>query len=171
MTIVVVYLLLLGLRLVLTGRSPVTRLAGGVVLAAAVTIKIIPILPVAFLLFIQLTGFLRQRWRRQPRAAEIGWRFVPALSGVGLGLVLFFLLLPAALIGWNQNLRHLGTWQRLVLSSAGAAPRRRASRRIRIRCAISASAMLSTGWGTSRRTWWPAVRKTPWSTTITLRRG
>jgi hypothetical protein len=117
-TIVVVYLLLLGLRLVLTGRSPVTRLAGGVVLAAAVTIKIIPILPVAFLLFIQLTGFLRQRWRRQPRAAEIGWRFVPALSGVGLGLVLFFFLLPAALIGWNQNLRHLGTWQRLVLSSA-----------------------------------------------------
>ena len=38
--------------------------------------------------------------------------------GVGLGLVLFFLLLPAALIGWKANLRHLDTWTHLVLSSA-----------------------------------------------------
>ena len=37
---------------------------------------------------------------------------------MGLGLVLFFLLLPAALIGWNANLRHLDTWAHLVLSSA-----------------------------------------------------
>ena len=34
-TIVVLYLLLLGLRLILTGRTSVVRLAGGVVLAAA----------------------------------------------------------------------------------------------------------------------------------------
>ena len=40
------------------------------------------------------------------------------MSGVGLGLVLFFLLLPATLIGWNANLRHLDTWAHLVLSSA-----------------------------------------------------
>ena len=117
-TIVVLYLLLLGLRLILTGRTSVVRLAGGVVLAAAVTIKIIPLLPVAFLLFIQLVSFLGGRWRRQPWAAELGGQLVPAMSGVGLGLVLFFLLLPGALIGWNNNLRHLDTWAHLVLSSA-----------------------------------------------------
>ena len=37
---------------------------------------------------------------------------------MGLGLALFFFLLPAALIGWNANLRHLDTWNHLVLSSA-----------------------------------------------------
>ncbi len=117
-TIVVLYLLLLGLRLVLTGRTSVARLAGGIVLAAPVTIKIIPVLPVAFVLFIQLAGFLQQRWRRQPVAAELGRQLAAAMSGVGLGLVLFFLLLPAALIGWNANLRHLDTWAHLVLSNA-----------------------------------------------------
>jgi hypothetical protein len=76
-------------------------------------------LPVAFVLFIQLAGFLQQRWRRQPLAAELGRQLAAAMSGVGLGLVLFFLLLPAALIGWNANLRHLDTWEHLVLSNAG----------------------------------------------------
>ena len=118
-TILVLYLLLLGLRLVLSGRTSAARLAGGIVLAAPVTIKIIPILPVAFVLFIQLAGFLQQRWRRQPLAAELGRQLAAAMSGVGLGLVLFFLLLPAALIGWNANLRHLDTWEHLVLSNAG----------------------------------------------------
>jgi hypothetical protein len=117
-TVVVVYLLLLGLRLVLTGRTPLARLTGGIVLAASVAIKVVPILPVAFLLFIQLAGFLGRRWRRQPAAGEPGPQFVPATAGVGLGMVLFFLLVPAALVGWNQNLCHLDTWARLVLSSA-----------------------------------------------------
>ncbi len=118
-TIVVLYLLLLGLRLVLTGRTPAARLVGGIVLALPVTIKIIPLLPVGFILFIQLASFVRQRWRRQPMAAEIGRQLVAATSGLGLGLVLFFLLLPALLIGWNANLRHLDTWSSLVLSNAG----------------------------------------------------
>jgi hypothetical protein len=38
--------------------------------------------------------------------------------GVGLGLLLFFLVLPATLVGWKANLRHLDTWTHLVLSSA-----------------------------------------------------
>jgi hypothetical protein len=119
-TIVVLYLLLLGLRLVLTGRTSATRLAGGIVLALSVTIKIIPLLPVAFVLFIQLASFLQQRWRRQPMAAELGRQLAAATSGLGLGLVLFFLLLPALLIGWSPNLRHLDTWSHLVLSNAGS---------------------------------------------------
>jgi hypothetical protein len=36
-----------------------------------------------------------------------------------LGLLLFFLLIPAVLIGWSDNLRHLDTWTHLVLVSAG----------------------------------------------------
>ena len=118
-TIVVLYLLLLGLRLVLTGRTSAVRLLGGIVLALPVTIKIIPLLPVAFLLFIQLAGCLQQRWRRQPMAAQLGRQWAVVTSGVGLGLLLFFFLLPALLIGWNANLRHLDTWSNLVLSNAG----------------------------------------------------
>ena len=57
-TIVVLYLLLLGLRLVLTGRTWAARLAGGIVLAAPVTIKIIPLLPVAFVLVHPVGGLL-----------------------------------------------------------------------------------------------------------------
>jgi hypothetical protein len=117
-TIVVVYLLLLGLRLVLTGRTSSARLLGGIVLALSVTIKIVPLLPVAFVLFIQLAGFLQQRWRRQPMAAELGRQLTAATSGVGVGLALFFFLLPALLIGWNANLRHLDTWAHLVLCNA-----------------------------------------------------
>ena len=49
----------MGLRLVLTGRTSSARFVGGIVLALPVTIKIIPLLPIAFVLFIQLAGFLR----------------------------------------------------------------------------------------------------------------
>jgi hypothetical protein len=38
--------------------------------------------------------------------------------GVSFGLVLFFLLVPAALIGWNANLRHLDTWAHFMLTKA-----------------------------------------------------
>jgi hypothetical protein len=117
-SIVVLYLLLLGLRLVLSGRSDFARIGGGMVLAASVAVKIIPILPVTFLLFIQVASFLRQRWQRQPVAAQRGRQLAGSSLGVALGLVMFFFLLPAALIGWNANLRHLDTWSHLVLSSA-----------------------------------------------------
>jgi hypothetical protein len=117
-TIVVFYLLLFGLRLVLSRRSYWTPILGGIVLALPVAIKIIPILPVAFLLFLQLIGFLRRLWQRQPTAAPLGRQLACSTLGVGLGLVLFFLVLPAALIGWNANLRHLDTWSHLVLSNA-----------------------------------------------------
>ena len=38
-----------------------------------------------------------------------------------LGLVLFFLLIPAGLIGWKANLQHLETWSRLVLPQSDGA--------------------------------------------------
>ena len=70
------------------------------------------------LLFVQLVGFLRSRWQQPALAAPLGRQLAGSTVGVGLGLALFFFLLPAALIGWNANLRHLDTWNRLVLSSA-----------------------------------------------------
>ncbi len=118
-SVAVLYLLLLGLRLVIDGRSTWIVIAGGIVLALSVAIKVVPILPIAMLLWIQLVGYLRQLWRHSDLTAELGRRWMAATSGVVLGLVLFFLLVPAALIGWSNNLRHLGTWCDLVLVSAG----------------------------------------------------
>ncbi len=118
-SIAILYLLLLGLRLVLTGRTYQAWIGGGLALALSVAIKIVPVMPVAFLLFVQLVAFLRQRRRSQPAAAAGGRRLAGAMLGVGLGLALFLLLVPAALIGWNANVRHLDTWAHLVLSSAG----------------------------------------------------
>ena len=115
----ILYLLLLGLRLILGGRTYRAAIVGGIVLALPVAIKIVPILPVAFLLFVQLVGFLRSRWQQPALAAQLGRQLAGSTLGVGLGLALFFFLLPAALIGWNANLRHLDTWNHLVLSSAG----------------------------------------------------
>ena len=87
-------------------------------MALPVAIKIVPLLPVAFLLFVQLTTCLWQWWQHRAAVAPLGRQLVGSTTGVGLGLVLFFLLLPAALIGWNANLRHLDTWAKLVLYNA-----------------------------------------------------
>lgn len=151
-SIVIAYLLLLGLRLILCGRSYSSVIVGGIVLGISINIKIVPILPVAFLLGIQFAGLiwrqLQRPWNvseqsegsrvlrrffaslrmtttffRQPRQplldASLGRQLVGSTVGVALGLVLCFLLLPAALIGWNANLRHLNTWTHQVLVSAG----------------------------------------------------
>ena len=158
--IVKLYLLLLGVRLVLGGRSYRAWCTGGVVLAMPVVMKIIPLLPVGFLLFLQAVDFARNRWGRgrgdcpdfcghrpgtigrwsavvdkngtvpfsdgtvrfatkiETGPAPAGRRMAATVLGVCCGLVLFFLLVPAALIGWNANLRHLDTWARFMLTKA-----------------------------------------------------
>ena len=117
-TIIVLYLLVLGTRLVLSNRTYWAPLLGGIVLALAITIKIVPILPVAFLLFVQLVCFLQAWWQKQQVFAQLGKQWSAGMLGVGVGLLLFFLFVPAALIGWNANLRHLNTWSELVLCNA-----------------------------------------------------
>jgi hypothetical protein len=117
-TVVIVFLMLLGLRLILMG-SGSTAFLGGIVLALSISIKVIPILPVAFLVFLQLVGFVRALRKHQPTAARHGWQLAGSTLGVAFGLALFLFLLPAALIGWKANLGHLDTWSHLVLSSAG----------------------------------------------------
>jgi hypothetical protein len=118
-TIAVAYLLVLGLRLVLSGRSYPSAIVGGIVLALSVAIKIVPIIPVGFLLFMLLVAYAWKRWHASCEASQIGRQLFGSTLGVGLGLVLFFLLVPASLVGWSANLHHLQTWSDLVLVSAG----------------------------------------------------
>ena len=131
-SIPIVYLLLLGLRLILGGRTYRAAIVGGIVLSLPVAIKIVPILPIAVLLLVQLAGYLVSVTKglgAMPTTSvgmaplprpPLGRQLAGSTVGVGLGLALFFFLLPAALIGWKANLRHLDTWNRLVLSSAGS---------------------------------------------------
>ena len=70
--IVKMYFLLLGLRLIVNGRSFRAWLTGGIVLALPVVLKIVPALPVGFLLFLQFAEWTWQRLRRP--AAECARR-------------------------------------------------------------------------------------------------
>ncbi len=68
--------------------------AAGVLLALAIACKVTPALFVAYFL-----------WKR-------AWR---VLAGCALGLVLFLLVVPGCVLGWEQNLELLGTWvERMV---------------------------------------------------------
>jgi len=107
------YLLLAGLRLVLQSRSLKRSFAGGLVLALPVAFKITPIMPVGFLIVQQASAALATR----PRASAL--RAVAAVNGgLAAGLALYLLLLPAALLGWSANCRHIQTWWSLVGTKA-----------------------------------------------------
>src|SRR5271166_498386 len=110
--IALVYPLLLGFRLSLGGRSWPIWCLGGVVLGWPIVVKLIPALPVAVLLL--------QRWAaalapsRSPRSLS---RATTVTFGLALGVFLFTFTIPAACIGWIQNLHHLHTWSRKVVTS------------------------------------------------------
>jgi hypothetical protein len=136
--IVKMYLLLLGLRVILRGRNYRAWLLGGVVLSLPVVLKIVPALPVCFLLFYEMVEWawaFARRWRDSGadvsptgvsavRTAEsqvrmpVGIRFASSSAGFVFGLVLFFLFVPAMLLGWKANLHHLDTWGRFMLTKA-----------------------------------------------------
>ena len=107
------YLLMAGLRLIVENRSALRTLCGGLVLALPIAFKITPIVPVVFLLVQQtMLAFVTSNRRPQLKRAAAAW------SGVCAGLILYFLLVPAALIGWQMNNHHLHTWWNLVGSKA-----------------------------------------------------
>ncbi len=140
--VVKLYLLLLGLRLILRGRCLRAWLTGGVVLALPVVLKIVPALPVGFLLFLELAewGWSYRKGRAKKGTEQVvgetsrrmdasfpttssvpvrcGVRFASSTLGFALGLLLFFLIVPAMLVGWNANLHHLNTWGRFMLTKA-----------------------------------------------------
>ncbi len=128
--VVKAYLLLLGLRVTLAGRTRVGWFLGGLILAAPIVLKIVPALPVAFLLFLQLVLSTTRSWKPWvPRG-----RFGVQTLGVFAGLALFFFVVPAALIGWEANCRHLRTWSEFMLTKAddgGMDPKSGNSRSVR----------------------------------------
>jgi hypothetical protein len=103
--ILVAYLLLLGLRLVAVSVSWRGAALGGIVLAGAINLKLTPALPAAMLLAVLALAAIRSGWLRRRVECASG-----AVFGSVAGLALFFLLLPAAAVGWNANLHHLHTW-------------------------------------------------------------
>lgn len=117
------YLLALGLRLVISGPSRWTRLLGGVVFALPVVLKIVPLLPVSFLIFVQLVIWIKSRFTRPASDAGVARQGVDSSlmltsSGLILGLVLFFLIVPSMLVGWKANWQNLKTWSGIVLTKA-----------------------------------------------------
>jgi hypothetical protein len=113
--IALLYPLLLGFRLALFGRTWRIRCLGGIVLAWPVVVKLIPALPVGFLLGQFWFATLARGW--SPRSAG---RAAAASLGVALGVFVFGLGLPAACIGWGRNLHHLSTWAQKVVLNADA---------------------------------------------------
>jgi hypothetical protein len=103
------YLLLLGLRLVLTSRAAGTTWLGGIVLALPVVFKVYPIVPVAGLALALWSAVARSTTRRTALAAASR-----LTGGLALGAMLFVFVIPSFMIGWRANLHHLSTWASIV---------------------------------------------------------
>ena len=132
MGIALLYPLLLGLRLIIMGRTPLAWMAAGIVLALPIALKLTPALPVACVLFVSFVAAAVAELARVQRAndglisgessgqpgslpnpAGRGHSWSCALwstSGCLAGSILFFLLIPASLVGWDKNLAYLNTW-------------------------------------------------------------
>jgi hypothetical protein len=111
--IALLYPLLLGLRLTWTGRSGPVWCLAGLVLAWPVSVKVVPALPVSFLLGLL---WLAAIVRNEPTRARV--RAAAVTVSVALGIFLFTFALPTALIGWGPNLHHLHTWLQKVGANA-----------------------------------------------------
>lgn len=122
MGVALLYFLLLGFRLTLCGETYGQWLLGGLALALPVALKLTPALPAATVSAGLLIGALSARTGNRHgldftgRQVSARARFVWSSAGLGAGCVLFLLLIPAALVGWNANLGHLRTWHTKVAS-------------------------------------------------------
>jgi hypothetical protein len=110
--VMLLYFLMLGFRLVLQSRGPRGWLAGGVILALPAVLKLVPILPVGFLLG-QIWIALLAPGERRTRAIRAG----AVTAGVVLGGLLFLIVIPAAIVGWQKNLDYLHTWTVQIASN------------------------------------------------------
>src|SRR5262249_6142252 len=106
------YLLLLGFRLFVATRSPLRAFAAGLVLSIPIAVKITPVIPVAFLMLQQLALAVRTR-SMEP------WKLGAAAAfGTAVGLSVCLLWLPASVVGWQSNLHHLNSWWHKVATNA-----------------------------------------------------
>ncbi len=112
--ILLTYLLLFGLRCVLTGKNRWSALAGGIVLALPISIKIIPALPVGVLCLLLLAVAGLHRWNQLATRRALGM-----CAGVVAGLLLYILVIPSAIIGPAANAKHLSTWLTVMADKQG----------------------------------------------------
>jgi hypothetical protein len=103
------YLLMLGFRIALTGTRARHWALAGLVFALAGILKLTPLLPVGCLLLYE-ARLAWVAWRQGQALSQAWQRPVVLGGGLTVGLLLFAFLIPAALTGWNGNLRHLHTW-------------------------------------------------------------
>jgi len=101
-SILLLYLLLLGLRLVVAGRSWRAWALGGAAMAGAVALKLVPVLPAVVL----LVGLVLAPHTPEGDPAQSG-RAVSANAGFAAGVLAFFFLLPGLLVGWDANIGYL----------------------------------------------------------------
>lgn len=112
--ILITYLVLLGLRLVLGGRTWRGWAAGGIVLALAITVKLTPIMPALFLAAAMGLPAV-MRWKRNANPPARSAPAIALLGGMAAGLMLFLFLLPAVAVGWSANVRHLHRFVDLIV--------------------------------------------------------
>ena len=111
--IAVLWPLLLGFRVISETQRRFWWFWGGTLLALPVVMKVTPALPVSILLLQQFVAAVRTE--RSPIARR---RFVHCVSGFTVGMIVFLLLVPTILIGWEDNSRHLRTWYTDVVANA-----------------------------------------------------
>ena len=107
--IAVLYFLLLGFRLLVQSQNTSGAFLAGVALALPIVFKATPLLPVAVALAQQALA----AWFSPGRISRL-LRPSANLAGAAFGLLLFLLFIPAWVIGWQSNLRHLDTWWNTV---------------------------------------------------------
>jgi hypothetical protein len=110
--IAVLWPLLLGFRVISEPQGRFWWFWGGTLLALPVVMKVTPALPVSILLLQQFVAAVRTE--RSPIACR---RFVHCVSGFTVGMIVFLLLVPTILIGWEDNSRHLETWYTSVATN------------------------------------------------------
>ncbi len=107
------YLTLLGARIILTNTTRKSAALGGAILAGAIILKISPVLPTVIL--VGGLAFMTLRMRGWMQTSTIQ-RSCSTAFGLVIGLVIGIWILPASIVGWNQNQMNLETWRREVLA-------------------------------------------------------
>lgn len=101
------YPLLAGLRLALGRQSVVRWIAAGGLLSLAAVAKLTPALPVATLQFMLLIQALIR--------SDLRSRFAWVTAGTLGGALVYLLLFPGLLVGWNRNITYLETFYHEVI--------------------------------------------------------
>ena len=110
--IMLLYFLLLGARLTWNARNAWGSFLGGLILAFPATLKLVPLLPAAFLIGQEWSAVLFGRDGRRSKSQTFG-----LTAGFAVGIALYLFLIPSSLIGNRRNLDSLRTWAARVATN------------------------------------------------------